>query len=78
MEQDHEQVKQQSEQQMQILQKRRELEQRRADFYAQRQREVQEAYEARKVATDDKNEKQQKLREQMTLAKRFVKDRIKD
>ena len=40
MEQENDQVKQQSERQMKELQKRRELEQRRADFYAQRQREL--------------------------------------
>ena len=75
MEQTHEQIKQQSERQQQILQKRRELEQRRADFYAKRQHELQEAYEARKVATNDKKEKQKKLKEQMMLARRFVKNR---
>ena len=75
MDQDHEQLKQQSERQMKELQKRRELEQRRADFYAQRQRELAEAYEARKVATKDKKEKQKQLKQQMLLARRFVKDR---
>ncbi len=75
MEQDHEQLRQQSERQVQELQKRRELEQRRADFYAKRQRELQEAYEARKAAIKDKKEKQKKLKQQVMLAKRFVKDR---
>ena len=75
MEQNHEQLRQQSERQMKELQKRRELEQRRADFYAQRQRELAEAHEARKMATQDKKEKQQELRKQMMMARRFVKDR---
>ena len=75
MEQEHDQVKQQSEQQLQELQKRRILEQRRADFYAQRQRELEEAHQARQAAKEDKKEKQQKLRQQVLLAKRFIKDR---
>ena len=75
MEQNHEQLRQQSERQMKELQKRRELEQRRADFYAQHQRELAEAHEARKMATQDKKEKQQELRKQMMMARRFVKDR---
>ena len=75
MEQDNDQVKQQSERQMKELQKRRELEQRRADFYVQRQRELQEAYEARKAATKDKQERQKQLKKQMLLARRFVKER---
>ncbi len=75
MEQDHEQVKQQSERQMKELQKRHELEQRRADFYAQRQREQQERYEAWKAATKDKREKKQKLIQQMMLTKRLMNER---
>ena len=76
MEQGNEQIKQQSERHLKELQKRRELEQRRANFYAQCQREMQEAYEARKIATNNKKEQQQKLKQQMMLAKRFVKDRL--
>ena len=75
MEQEHDQVKQQSERQLQELEKRRALEQKRADFYAKRRRELEEAFEARKRAKEDAKEKQQKLREQMMRCRRFVKDR---
>ena len=75
MEQEYDQVKQQSDRQLEILKTRRRIEENRANFYAQRQRDIEQAYEARKVATDDKKEKQQMLKQQMQLAKQFVKDR---
>ena len=75
MEQENDQVKQQSDRQLEILKTRRRIEENRANFYAQRQRDIEQAYEARKVATDDKKEKQQMLKQQMQLAKQFVKDR---
>ena len=75
MEQNDDQVKQQSDRQLEILKTRRKIEENRAAFYAQRQRELQEAHDARKAATKDKKEKQQKLRQQVLPAKQYVKDR---
>ena len=75
MEDENDQVKQQSEQHMQDLEKRRILEQRRADFFAQRQRELEEAQRAKEEATQDKQEKQNQLKQQIMLAKRISEGR---
>lgn len=75
MELDKDQVKQQSDRQLEILKKRRRIEENRAHFFAQRQRELEEAHQARRQAKDDAKEKQLKLRQQVMLARRFVKER---
>ena len=75
MEQDHEHVKRQSEEQLKRLEQRRRIEENRAAFYAQRQRELEQAHEATKQATEDKKEKQKNLKQQMMLARQFVKER---
>jgi len=75
MEPENDQVKQQSEQHLKDLQKRRILEERRAAFYAERTRELEQAQEAQRVAKEDKQEKRQKLNEQILLAKRVKEGR---
>ena len=75
MEEENDQVKQQSEQHMQDLEKRRILEQRRADFFAHRRQELEEAQKAREEAKEDKQEKQEQLKQQMLLARRLIKER---
>lgn len=75
MDQEHDRVKQQSDRQLELLKIRRRIEENRAHFLTQRQHELEEAHQARKQAKDDAKEKQQKLREQMALARRFVGER---
>ena len=75
MDQENDQVKQQSDRQLEILKTRRRIEENRAHFYTQRQHELEEAHQARKQAKDDAKERQQKLRQQVMLARRFVKER---
>ena len=75
MEQDNDQVKQQSERQLKELEKRRILEQRRADFYALRQRELEEAQRAKQQATKDVKDKKKALKVQIALAKQAMKAR---
>lgn len=63
MEQENDQVKQQSERHLQELQKRRELEQRRADFYAHRQRELESEQEQKKNTREERIKNRQNLEE---------------
>ena len=75
MEQENDQVKQQSEKQLQEIQKRHLLEQKRAAFYAQREKELKEAQEAREKATNDKKLQQEKLKQQIMLTKQLLRGR---
>ena len=68
-------TKQESERQQIILQKRRELEQRRADFYANRQQELEHTIQTKEQAQKDKLEKRKALKKQMLRAAQLMKKR---
>ena len=70
MEPNDSQIKQQSEQHLKELQKRRELEQRRADFYAQRQKQLEEERLQFEKARRDKKDRSMALKRTVDLIKR--------
>jgi len=75
MDQPDDKTKQQTDQQLQELQKRRILEQRRAAFYAQKSQELEQAQEAQRQEKENKAEAQRKLRQQILLAKYQMRQR---
>ena len=71
MDQSDDQVKQESTQHIQELQKRRILEQRRADYYTKRQQELEQAQEDQAKETENKTEAREKLQQQILLAQKM-------